>query len=294
MLNDRRKHCSEIVVRKIPFEFSKDINPVWNPSKPEWSHMANGASLTMPYLEPFLIRTLREASKYVSDDLLQADISAFMAQEGQHFQTHNRYNTILKLNGYPELADIEAQMLEDYKRFDKKSLNWRLAYTAGFETMTVGITEWLIGERAYLFKGADSRVASFILWHMVEETEHKNVAFDAYQHIAGRYFLRVWGTLYATWHIAKFSRKTYIKMLKQDGLWNNKASRKRLLRMIFAFFTNAGPALLRSLVPGYHPSKVRDQKWVKRWMDSYKALPANQIPLVDTTDDDIFLQVSPK
>ena len=44
----------ELPARKIPFEFPNDINPHWNEAKPEWSHMVNGASVAMPFLEPIL------------------------------------------------------------------------------------------------------------------------------------------------------------------------------------------------------------------------------------------------
>ncbi|MDP9143048.1 MAG: metal-dependent hydrolase, partial [Pseudomonadota bacterium] len=50
-------------VRRIAFEFPEDIAPVWKPDAPEWTALINGISLTMPYLEPFLIRTVREASQ---------------------------------------------------------------------------------------------------------------------------------------------------------------------------------------------------------------------------------------
>ena len=54
--------------------------------------MVNGASLTMPYLEPFLNRTMREASEHIEDDDLKQDINGFVRQEAQHFQNHRRYN----------------------------------------------------------------------------------------------------------------------------------------------------------------------------------------------------------
>lgn len=179
-----------IIVRRIPFAFDEAINPVWHPARPEWSHMVNGASLAMPYLEPFLIKTVTEALKQVDDPALKADVHGFIGQEGVHFQSHRRYNAILKRH-YPEIADVEAAMEADYRRFQKRSLKWRLAYTAGFETMTMGITEWLIRSRGQLFAGSDSAIAS--LWHMVEETEHKNVAWDLYNHLYGDWRGRAWG-----------------------------------------------------------------------------------------------------
>jgi predicted metal-dependent hydrolase len=280
-----------LVVRKIDFSLEDGINPVWNPRLHEWSHMVNGASLTMPYLEPFLIRNVREAAKLVTDDSLKAEMRDFNAQEGQHFQHHRRYNDMLKSNGYPELAQIEEMMLKDYADLQHKSLKWRLAYTAGFETMTVGVTEWLINDRKLLFSEADPNVASFVLWHMVEETEHKNVAIDLYNYLyRDDYISRVWGLVTASLHVVKYSRLAYISMLKKDGLWNNWRSRTKLWRMVTRFLIRVAPAMLRALQPNYHPSKVNDPVWVQRWVAAYAGLPDGVVPLLNTNDPEIAPQ----
>lgn len=279
------KHAP-IVVRQIPFAFDENIAPVWNRKRPEWSHMVNGASLAMPYLEPFLIKTVSEALKRVNDPVLKEDVHGFIGQEGHHYRNHRRYNEILKLH-YPELADVERKMEADYRRFQKKSLKWRLAYTAGFETMTMGLTEWLIRQRADLFGGADPSVSSLILWHMVEETEHKNVAYDLYMHLFGNYTAKAWGLIVAAGHVAWCSRQGYKAMLERDGRWKNWRSRFSVYAMIARFFVHAGPAMVRSLLPGYHPAKVTDPDWVLQWMSAYSDLPEGSIPLLDTMDLDI-------
>lgn len=282
----------DIIVRSIPFAFDEQINPVWHPDRPEWSHMLNGASLTMPYLEPFLIKTVKEGLKNASTQELKKDVYGFIGQEGQHYQNHRRYNEILKQGHYPDLADVEANMESDYRHLQGKSLRWRVAYAAGFETMTMGITEWLIKDRRDLFAGADPAVTSLVLWHMVEETEHKNVAFDLYQDLFGSYWPRVWGLIFATYHVAKYSRQAYMKMLKKDGLWKNWRSRLRLYRMIARFFVNISPAMIKSVLPGYHPSKIEDPDWVSRWTAAYAHLPKNSIPLLNTMDPEIPAQFS--
>ena len=275
-----------IIVRSIPFAFDEAINPVWHPGRPEWSHMVNGASLAMPYLEPFLIKTVREALKHTGSTALKEDVYGFMAQEGQHYQSHRRYNELLKQH-YPDLAEVEAEMESDYRRFQSRSLRWRLAYTAGFETMTMGITEWLIKQRGDLFRDSDPAIASLVLWHMVEETEHKTVAFDLYNALFSSYWPRFWGVAFGTWHVAVSSRKAYVRMLKRDGLWQQWRSRLRLLWMIARFVRHASPAILQSLLPGYHPSKVKDPAWVAQWIEAYAKLPADCIPLLDTSDPEI-------
>lgn len=280
------EHFPPIEVRTVPFEFSDDIDPVWNPGHHEWSHMINGASLTMPYLEPFLIATLRDAAKEIDDPQILEEIAGFVGQEGQHFRTHRRYNELLKTNGYPELAEVESFMKGSYDRIKaRRSLAFRLAYSAGFESMTLGVTRWLVEDRIKLFAGSDPRVASFVLWHMVEEVEHKRVAFDVYQAAVGTYWQRAFGVFTGSLHVFLLSRKACVVLLKSDGLWRNQRSRLRLWRRTAEFFANILPGALRSAFPGHDPREEADPEWVQRWIAGYSKRPdPNAPPLINTND----------
>lgn len=272
--------------RRPPFEFSDDIDPRWIPGKPELSAMLNGASLTMPYLEPFLIRTMREASEHIDDNGLRVDAAGFNAQEGMHFRMHRRFNDLLKNKRYPALAEVEQAMTVSYDRLGKRSLRARMAYTAGFESMTLGVTRWLVEDRVKLFAGADSRVASFVLWHMVEETEHKRVAFDVYQHLfkggLRGYLARMLGVFHGSFDVMRFSMSGYKVMLKTDGLWSNLRSRLQLAKQLSVFIYNVGPYLLRAALPGHDPRHEKDPQWVLDWLEGYDRTPVEKPPLIDT------------
>lgn len=274
----------ELVVRKIPFEFPDDLDPIWNQAQPEWSHIVNGASLTMPYLEPFLIATVREAIGDITEEAVLEEARGFIAQEAQHYRTHRRYNELLKRNGYPSLAAVEADMKRSFDGLRTKSLTFRLAYACGFETMTVGVTDWLVGERTALFGGADSRVASFVLWHFVEESEHKNVAFDVYQSARGQYWQRVLGVFTGSMHVFWWSRKGVIAMLKTDGQWRNLRSRWRLWRRTAAFFKAVAPVVARSVLPSHDPRNHADPTWVREWIAGYASATGGVVPMLDTSD----------
>ena len=271
----------DIPIRRAPFEFDPEKAGRWHPDQPEWGHMVDGASLTMPYLEPFLIKTMREAAQQIEDPDLLADVRGFVGQEAQHFTCHRRYNERLKQAGYPELEAVEDSYTAGYERLSKRSLDFRLAYSAGFETMTMGITEWLVNDREALFEGADPTIASFALWHMVEETEHKSVAYDVYQSVCGRYGLRVLGLLCGSLHVGWLSRRAYRVMLKKDGQWFRLSSRLALWGMVARFFVKAGGAMVRALAPGYHPDKVADPEWVHRWRASYDEAGGEIAPVLN-------------
>ncbi len=277
------KATSSIVTRKIPFEFTDDIHPHWNKEKPEFSQMWNGLSLTMPYLEPYLIRTMREGLKYVKDPAVLADGQAFMSQEGQHYQLHQSFNEILKKT-YPGLAAIEDDMTRYYTELGKQSLAKRMAYSAGFESMTLGATRFIIDERLKNFRNADTRIASFWLWHMTEETEHKNCAFDAYQAACGSYIPRVIGVFHGTWGVFWPGIRAAIHMLKEDGLWKSWRTRIRLFKEVAHFLWYVAPYSLRSTMPGHNPRHEKDLEWVKEWLSRYpEEATLAEPPLVDTS-----------
>ncbi|MGB0956412.1 MAG: metal-dependent hydrolase [Panacagrimonas sp.] len=278
---------SRIVTRRVPFDFPDDLHPHWTPHSPEFAQMWNGLSLTMPYLEPYLIRTMREGMKKVKNPATLADAAGFMAQEGQHYQMHQRFNTVLKMT-YPELQTIEDEMTQYYKKLSKKSLKRKLAYSAGFESMTLGATRFIIGERRSLFAGADTRVASFWIWHMTEETEHKTAAFDVYQEACGNYFARAFGVFHGTWGVFYPGMKAAILMLKKDGLWKSWRTRWRLLKEVGKFVRYVAPYLLRSTLPGHSPRFEEDLEWVKEFQRRYPdGVVAEAPPLVDTNHPDM-------
>lgn len=275
------------IPRNIPFDFPDDINPDWIPNQPELSAMINGASLTMPFLEPFLVKTMREAISGIDDPTVTTEGQAFNQQEQFHFRTHRRFNAVIKANGYAELVEVEDYMKAAYKRLNQRSLRTRLAYTAGFESMTLGITKWLIEDRTQLFANADPRVASFILWHMVEETEHKCVAFDVYQARFGRspiaWLFRSLGVFHGSLDVIRFSMRGYKTILRKNGLWNKPSSRFRLAKQLSRAMIHISPFLLRAALPGHSPRNERDPQWVLDWMAGHADSPENFIPLVDTS-----------
>jgi len=177
---------------------------------------------------------------------------------------------------------VEATFTADYHKLARRSLAWRLAYAAGFETMTTGITEWLLGDRDRLFHGADPTVASLVLWHMVEETEHKTVAFDVFQAVSGSYPLRVLGLLHGSFHVGFMSRRAYVAMLKKDGCWHDQRSRLRLWSMVVRFIVKASSAMLHALHPRHHPEQVQDPPWVKVWQRAYADSGSAPAPMLDT------------
>ena len=279
------KQVDAIIVRPFTFEFPDDLNPHWIPGRVVRSHFFNGMSLTMPYLEPFLVKTMREAAEHIDQPQLLDDMRRFNGQEASHYKCHRRLNNLLKANGYPELAGIETRMEKSYARLMKKSLRTRLAYSAGFECMTNGFTNWLIRKRTQLFSGASPHVSSFWLMHMVEETEHKTVAFDAYMAYSGRYLPRAIGVFHGSFHVIGYGVIGMFAALKKDEILMKPGSVLEIIRELALLTYHVGPYLLRALSPGHTPRKEEDPQWMKDWLAGHAVLPPGApLPLVDTSD----------
>ena len=75
------------------------------PSNIVRSHFFNGVSLTMPYLEPFLVKTMREAAGHLSQPELLEDIRAFNGQEASHYKCHRQLNNLLQKTVYAKPAN---------------------------------------------------------------------------------------------------------------------------------------------------------------------------------------------
>jgi predicted metal-dependent hydrolase len=250
--------------------------------------MFNGLSLTMPHLEPFLVKTGRETAKHVESKELLEDIRDFCGQESQHYKCHRRLNDVLRANGYPEFEAAEAYMDRSWKKLSKASLEKRLAYSAGFETMTNGFTRWLIKKRKSLFKNADPHIASFWIVHMIEETEHKTVALDCYMAYSGRYLPRFLGVFHGSFHVVGHGLRAMMVALKKDGVLSRPSTWWEVTREMASMIYNVGPFLLRALLPWHDARSEKDPEYMQNWVKGYETLPAGQkIPLIDTRHPDM-------
>ncbi len=279
------KQVDQITIRPFSFEFPTDIDPNWIPGHAVRAHFFNGASLTMPYLEPFLVKTMREASELIESPELREDIRGFVGQEASHYKCHRRLNDLLKNNGHPELEEVETRLDAAYKKLSRRSLRTRLAYSAGFECMTNGFTTWLINKRRQLFAGASPHITSFWLMHMVEETEHKTVAFDVYMAIFGQYWPRAFGVFHGSFHVIGYSIITMFAALKKDGRLGEPGCYLEIFTELCSLLWNVGPFLLRALLPWHNPRGEADPTWMLEWTKGHARLPDGApLPLLDTDD----------
>jgi len=204
------------------FEHSSGIDPVIVAGQPERSFYYLGLSLLLPYLEPYLIRSMRAALERTDDAALADEIERFNAQEGQHYRQHMQLNRAVRMAGFPFLAKLEAELEEDYRRYtSERSLRFNLAYAEGFEAWTLAVARYALASGIFEHV-TDPGLRDVFTWHMVEEIEHRTVAFDTYERLFGGWLYRVLVAAFAQWHLNQWILRVAFSML-----WAERARMRR-------------------------------------------------------------------
>jgi len=249
---------SDMPIRIMQFEFHEDELKQSLPVL----FFELGFSMTLPYLEPYLIRTMREALKHTTDPAVASDVKQFIGQEAQHFRQHRVLNDIVRNchSAYTGLQAIEDEMEADYQRFTRtKSLKFNLAYAEGFEAATCALARNAL---SYSDMDADTTgVGRLLSWHLTEEIEHRTVTFNIYDHLFGNYFYRLFVGMYAQYHyfnyVFRFAR--FIKANQpQPGTVSTatKAAQSIRPRGVAAAMSLLG-SLLSTYLPWYNPANIK-------------------------------------
>ena len=263
---------SEITVRRMDFDFPDDMDPVFIDGDAARSFAAIGLSLLLPYLEPYLIRTMKVAKKEIADAQLIDDLERFSAQEGQHYRMHIKFNKALRRQGFPRLDELEKELAEDYLRFSNtKSLRFNLAYAEGFEALTTASALFSFHHERLGDPG--SPVADLFAWHTIEEFEHRTVAFDVYDAVCGGYFYRLFAGLYAQFHFLRFVSRVTRYMLEvrpADPLTREQKQQRRARSLRGLRY--ALPLVLRTYLPWYTPHRIEFTDEMRRVAAKYSEM----------------------
>ncbi|MEZ4354858.1 MAG: metal-dependent hydrolase [Myxococcota bacterium] len=213
----------EIVVRRPRLDFEAATRN-WMPRNPAFGYQLAGGSLVLPYLEPYLIRIMRQAREALAAlrpaprqlDRLLRDIDLFNGQEANHFKLHARYNALLR-ERYEGIAAIEAEIERDFARMlREESLAWNLGYSAGFETTGMLTARLLFEAVPESLIDADPVVADLWGWHLAEEYEHRCVALEVFRALGGGPLERVRMYFLQQRHLMAFGERAARLMREQD------------------------------------------------------------------------------
>jgi len=270
----------EITVRRVNFEYGDgpgSIDPLVIAGQPEQSFSNVALSLLLPYLEPYLIRSMRHARPLVTNARVLADLDLFNGQEGQHYRQHIAFNEAVRIPAGAKVKELEAELDGDYRRYSKeRSLRWNLAYAEGFEALTCSMARFSF--EVGLLDRMQPQVRELFAWHLVEEMEHRTVAFDVYEHVSGGYFYRLFVGLFAQWHLLRFVTRTARTMATGDpvefrrlhgGLFR---ALQRQVPLVLRMTVGLLPKVLSTYLPWYTPHRIEMPASARALADHYSEI----------------------
>ncbi len=117
---------------------------------------------------------------------LAEEVDRFCRQEAQHYQQHERFNALIFGHDYPGLRERYELLRADFERMlTDEDDRYRIGFVEGFEANTTQGALFLLGSGVLEHPKTHKAFGELWTWHMLEEIEHRNVAFDAYQHLFG-------------------------------------------------------------------------------------------------------------
>jgi len=264
----------ELKTRRIAFHFDDDVPFDWNPGNPAVGNATNYGAVIAPAFERYFVKVTRDALRLVDDPEVVRNAQQFCAQEGTHSRHHRSHMAVL-LKRYPGLQQALDEVEASYDRlYEERDLEFHLAYMAVLEGWFGPLAILFVDNREVLFGRSDPRIASFVLWHLIEEFEHRSSAHALYRALVPSQGPLLKAVPSVVRHIAQLRRIVLDAFLEHvpeadnpsrgsvDGLMKD-VRRGDQLR----FYGR----LLAALLPGHDPARLPEPSWASRWFRDEEA-----------------------
>jgi hypothetical protein len=233
------------------------------------SHILAVLSSVFPDGEDYFVRSVEAVRDRVTDSRLRQDVEGFIGQEEMHGKEHRVFNERLAELGYPTRAIGRYVRALTGFRTRHSSVLVNLGYTAALEHYTATLAETLLSDPTARAEVGHDAVRNLLVWHALEESEHKAVAFDVFRAVGGSERTRM-----ATMWI------THLTFVLETGTWTlvslamDPVARRHPLRVLRGMwrlrrspFTSprAARQLLQYTHRGFHPNDRDTTELIARW-----------------------------
>jgi len=261
----------EVRVRRMRFDFPDDTPELWFDGDPFLTLFYTAFSATLPEGERMFIRAVRNYLDRIDDPVLRAEVQAFVGQEAQHAQGHEAFNRFMERKGY-SIARIEEGTRAFARWVQKQPPAVQLALTVSAEHFTALMADYHMRKVPELADHIDPSVLRLWAWHVIEEAEHKAVAFDVYQHAVGDKALLNRVMAIQTVMFVVMSGLNAFTLLEESGHLRDWAMWRRTARRMLSP-TGFLPLMWRDYLDFYrrdfHPWQHDNREALKRWRAQY-------------------------
>jgi hypothetical protein len=261
----KKLNKSDIQPRKMDFSFDPAMPRYWFDDDQFKTILLTALSCTFPEGERFFVRSVRHYQKQIQDPLLREQVKGFIGQEAHHGNEHDAFNHFMESKGVP--TGKVDEFVNRGMRFMAKHLSpqRQLAKTCALEHFTAMLAELML-EHPDFFKGMDERMLPLWLWHAVEESEHKAVAFDVYQDQVDSYWVRTSEMAFTTVEFISFTIFHYYQLRKgmDDATdWRSVRGGVNWLLGKPGWLRKLGKSYLAYYKRDFHPAK-RDSTFLRK------------------------------
>ena len=258
-----RRISFEESLQTLPKHFAGDENLIA-------CHLIASLSSVFPDGEDYFVRSVRHFRDQITDPALKKQVAGFIGQEAIHGREHRVLNDKLSKLGYPTKQAEKLTKWGLALRTKLATPKANLAATAALEHFTATLAEIVLTEPDIQRQLGHDEVRNLFMWHALEESEHKAVAFDVYKAVGGSERTRV-----MTMHFLRFGFvagmivQTLLSMLLDRSTYNPRT----LLRSWREFRRSA---LMRKEVwetlrdycrPDFHPDDRDTTALVATWRE---------------------------
>lgn len=278
-----RTNKSDIQPRKMDFTFDPAMGRYWFANDQFKTLLLTALSCTFPEGERFFVRSVRHYQKNLTDPLLKEQVKGFIGQEAHHGNEHEAFNEFMQERGVPtkKISDFVLNGLKAQGKW--LSPERQLAKTCALEHFTAMLAE-LILEKPEFLEGMDERMLPLWLWHAVEESEHKSVAFDVFQDQVDSYWIRTSEMAITTVEFIGFTAFHYFQLraeMDDKADWRSVLNGMNWLLGKPGWLRRLGPSYLSYYKRNFHPSKKDSSQIRQRGLEKLAKM-LNRPELLDT------------
>lgn len=244
----------EIKPQRMGFEFGEQVPHYWVAENHLISHTMNALSVLFPQGEQFFVDSVRHFRDIITDKQLKQEVRGFIGQEAMHSLEHIAMNQHVRDQGMP-VEELEAHLEVVLGIAKKLPERHQLAITCALEHMTAMMADMLLA-RDDVREDMHETMRPLWVWHAIEETEHKSVAYDVFQQAGGTYAERTFYLIFSTAALGVMGSYCTARMMLNDrkgfslkgaagGLWK--------LWGRNGTFSSLLPNWLEYFKPGFHP-----------------------------------------
>ena len=262
-------HPMEIIRRDVHTSLDADAVPRdWCAGDPFETTFLSALSLLFPEGEKFFVESVKQHRHVLSDPELLRAVAGFIGQEAMHGREHRAFNELLVAHGHPCAPGVD-RWLKGFLVGVRRILSpaSQLAVTTALEHFTAMLAEALLA-REDMRGDFHESMQPLWLWHALEESEHKAVAFDVYTAAGGTYARRVAIMMLTTAVFFAVTAGVQLRMLRERRLppWKWLHGIRRLW-IYPGLLTRLTPAWLQYFRPGFHPNDRDTTALLEQWRE---------------------------